>query len=340
MYHVSMKGTGSYAPCNIVTNDDLAAIVDTSDEWIRTRTGICERRITKKENTSQLAYEAGLRALEAANVPAETVELIVCATLTPDAFTPATACIVQDLLGAKRAVAYDLNAACTGFVYGIASAMQFIENGVYKNALVIGAETLSKIIDWTDRNTCVLFGDGAGAVYLERSNEESRILDLALSADGSRRELLECYAMPIKNAFMEEEPVESEAQVSAELAANSNEKIQTIHMLGGEVFKFAVKAIVGSIQEVLDKQNLTIDEIDWIVPHQANVRIIESAAKLLKTDLSKFYMNLERYGNTSSASIGIALDELIQEGKLKKGQKVLLVGFGGGMTSGSILAEW
>ena len=335
-----MKGTGSYAPCNIVTNDDLATIVDTSDEWIRTRTGICERRITKNENTSQLAYVAGLRALENAKVSAETVDLIVCATLTPDSFTPATACIVQDLLGANHAVAYDLNAACTGFVYGIATAMQFIETGVYKNALVIGAETLSKIIDWTDRNTCVLFGDGAGAVYLERSDEESCILDLVLSADGSKRELLECDAMPITNPFMEEESVDSSTQENAELVASSNVQMQTIHMLGGEVFKFAVKAIVGSIKEVLDKQNLTMDDIDWIVPHQANIRIIESAAKLLKADFGKFYMNLERYGNTSSASIAIALDELNQEGKLKKGQKVLLVGFGGGMTSGAILAEW
>lgn len=335
-----MKGTGSYAPCNIVTNDDLATIVDTSDEWIRTRTGICERRITKNENTSQLAYEAGRRALDNAKVSADTVDLIVCATLTPDSFTPATACIVQDLLGANHAVAYDLNAACTGFVYGIATAMQFIETGVYKNALVIGAETLSKIIDWTDRNTCVLFGDGAGAVYLERSEKESCILDFALSADGSKREMLECDAMPIINPFMEKEAVETSTQENVELVASSKAQLQAIHMLGGEVFKFAVKAIVGSINEVLEKQNLTMDDIDWIVPHQANIRIIESAAKLLKADFGKFYMNLERYGNTSSASIAIALDELNQEGKLKKGQKVLLVGFGGGMTSGAILAEW
>lgn len=335
-----MKGTGSYAPCNIVTNNDLVKIVDTSDEWIRTRTGICERRITKNENTSQLAYEAGLRALQNANVSADTVELIVCATLTPDSFTPATACIVQDLLGANQAVAYDINVACTGFVYGIASAMQFIENGMYMNALVIGAETLSKIIDWTDRNTCVLFGDGAGAVYLERAERGGCILDVTLSADGSKREMLECDAMPILNPFMEEEAVELPKQENVELVTSSNMKMQTIHMLGGEVFKFAVKAIVGSINKILDKQNLTMDDIDWIVPHQANIRIIESAAKSLKVDFGKFYMNLERYGNTSSASIAIALDELNQQGKLKKGQKVLLVGFGGGMTSGAILTEW
>ena len=335
-----MQGTGSYAPCNIVTNDDLAAIVDTSDEWIRTRTGICQRRITKNENTSQLAYEAGLRALQDANVTAETVELIVCATITPDAFTPATACIVQDMLGARHAVAYDLNAACTGFVYGVASAVQFIENGVYKNALVIGAETLSKLIDWEDRNTCVLFGDGAGAVYLEYTQKERGILDLTLSSDGSRRELLECYAMPVKNAFVAEEMEEPLTGDNKDLLTSGNEPKQTIQMQGGEVFKYAVKAIVTSIQEVLEKQNLSIDEIDWIIPHQANIRIIESAAKLLKVDVSKFYMNLEKFGNTSSASIGIALDELKQAGKLTKGQKILLVGFGGGMTSGAILAEW
>lgn len=335
-----MKGTGSYAPCNIVTNDDIATIVDTSDEWIRTRTGICERRITKKENTSQLAYEAGLRALQAANVSAEALDLIVCATITPDSFTPTTACIVQDMLGAKHAAAYDLNAACTGFIYGIATAVQFIENGIYKNALVIGAETLSKLVDWEDRNTCVLFGDGAGAVYLEYSQEESHILDLTLASDGSKRELLECYAMPVKNAFIEEEIQELQTGNSVDVLTSSNEPKQTIQMLGGEVFKFAVKAIVGSIQEVLNKQELTIDEIDWIVPHQANIRIIDSAAKVLKADFGKFYMNLEKYGNTSSASIGIALDELQKAGKLTKGQKVLLVGFGGGMTSGAILAEW
>lgn len=335
-----MKGTGSYAPCNIVTNDDIATIVDTSDEWIRTRTGICERRITKKENTSQLAYEAGLRALQAANVSAEALDLIVCATITPDSFTPATACIVQDMLGAKHAAAYDLNAACTGFIYGIATAVQFIENGIYKNALVIGAETLSKLVDWEDRNTCVLFGDGAGAVYLEYSQEESHILDLTLASDGSKRELLECYAMPVKNAFIEEEIQELQTGNSVDVLTSSNEPKQTIQMLGGEVFKFAVKAIVGSIQEILNKQELTIDEIDWIVPHQANIRIIDSAAKVLKADFGKFYMNLEKYGNTSSASIGIALDELQKAGKLTKGQKVLLVGFGGGMTSGAIFAEW
>lgn len=327
-----MKGTGSYTPPNVVTNHDLASIVDTSDEWIRTRTGIVNRHISAGENTSELAYEAGKRALEAAGVSGESVDIIICATVTPDNFTPATACIVQNLLGAKKAIAFDLNAACTGLMYGIATAAQFLENGVYQNALVLGAETLSKIIDWKDRNTCVLFGDGAGAVYLERSDEqEGKLLQMTLSADGSRGELLQCPAMPLQNIITTagiSEPIEQETEK------------QTVKMQGGEVFKYAVKAMVHSVNEVLTKEKITIDEIDWIVPHQANVRIIESAAKLLKAQPDKFYINLSEYGNTSSASIGLALDELSRSEKLKRGQKIILVGFGGGMTSGAILIQW
>lgn len=319
MYQVSVKGIGSYTPNHVVTNSELSKVVDTSDEWIRSRTGICERRISTDENTSELAYQAAVRALHEAQVTPGEIELIVCATLTPDAFTPATACIVQDRLGAKHAVAFDINAACTGLIYGIATAMQFLQTGMYRNAVVIGAETLSKIVDWNDRNTCVLFGDGAGAVYLERGSKDGRILDVVLSTDGSKRDMLQCDAMPMRG----------------ESIAN-----QTIRMLGGDVFKFAVKAIVLSIQELLKKQHITMEEVDWIVPHQANTRILESAAKLLQTDSSKFYRNLDRFGNTSSASIGIALDELYRSGNLVRGQKIILVGFGGGMTSGAILIEW
>lgn len=326
LYHVSVKGTGSYAPKRVVSNDDLAQIIDTSDEWIRTRTGIANRHITETENTSILAYQAAKNAIDAAKVNALDVELIIVATVSPDSFTPSTACIVQDLLGAKKAVAFDVNAACTGLVFGITIATQFIENGVYKNALVIGAETLSKLLDWNDRSTCVLFGDGASAVYLEKSVDETGIIDVVLHADGSKGSFLECKAMPIKNFL-----TESEQGLQTQ---------QHISMQGGEVFKFAVKTIFEGVREILKRQNLSLAEIDYIIPHQANIRIIESAAKLLKTDQNKFYVNLADYGNTSSASIGIALDELSRTGKLKKGQKIILVGFGGGMTSGSLLLEW
>lgn len=344
MYHISIKGTGSYAPAKVVTNHDLAKIMDTSDEWIRTRTGIQRRHISETENTSKLAYEAGKKALEMAGVNGEDLDLIVCATLTPDAFTPATACIIQDFLGARHAAAFDINAACTGLIYGMVTAAQFLQNGMYGNALVIGAETLSKLLDWSDRNTCVLFGDGAGAVYLERTTElQGVILETALTADGSKHELLECYAMPLKT-------ISDHNNKTNELSDNGivrdeNQRIHkstvsTIAMQGGEVFKFAVKAMVGSVQDVLEKNGIKIEEIDWIVPHQANVRIIESAAKLLKTEESRFFVNLSAYGNTSSASIGLALDELNRSGRLKRGQKLILVGFGGGMTSGAVLIEW
>ena len=327
LYYVNVKGTGSYVPSNCVTNHDLTKIVDTSDEWIRTRTGIEERHISVDENTSQLAYKAAVRALEFAGVSAQEVDLIICSTVTPDAFTPSTACIVQNLLGAKKAVAFDLNAACSGFVYGIAVAKQFIQSGVYKNVLVIGAEIVSKLVSWQDRNTCVLFGDGAGAVFLEQTKEKESILDFDLRADGSKGSLLECKALPVN-------PVRK-IENQDELLAKEN-----LSMQGGEVFKFAVKVMVEGIKTIVHNQNITMDDIDIIIPHQANYRIIESAAKALKVSIDRFYINLNRYGNTSSASIGIALDELNRSGKLQHGQKIILVGFGGGMTSGAVLIEW
>jgi len=325
--NVCIKGTGSYLPENIVTNQDLTKVVDTSDEWIRTRTGIEKRHISTMEPTSRLAYKAGMKALENAGTDAVDLDLIIVSTVTPDAFTPATACIVQSLLKAKKAAAMDVNAACTGLIYGMTMASQFIQTGMYRNALVIGAETLSKIVDWKDRNTCVLFGDGAGAVYLERAKvDEGHILQYTLAADGSRGELLECSAIPVNEAGI--------------FADEIHNRMGTIEMQGGEVFKFAVKAMVSAVVKVLKQEKIKMDDVAWVIPHQANIRIIESAAKSLKTPLDKFYVNLNKYGNTSSASIGIALDELNQSGKLKRGQKVILVGFGGGMTSGAVLVEW
>ena len=323
MYHVVIKGTGSCVPNHIMKNEDLAAIVDTSDEWIRTRTGIESRHISIKENTSDLAYESAKRACDMAGVTTESVELIICATLTPDYFTPSTACVVQDLLGAKNAVAFDINAACSGFVYAITVAKQFIASGVYKNAVVIGSETLSKLLDWDDRTTCVLFGDGAGAVYLEQSQDELGVGTSILHADGSKRELLVSDAMPVRNECV------------------SHAKAKTrINMIGGEVFKFAVKTIVTGIKEVLKSEDMSLSKIRWIIPHQANIRIIEAAAKLLGTSMDQFYVNLSKYGNTSSASIAIALDELARNNMLDDGDDIILVGFGGGMTSGAMLVHW
>lgn len=320
--NVVLRGTGSYVPDNIVTNEDLAKIVDTTDEWIRTRTGIEARRISKKENTSDLAYMAAQRALEHVGVGSEKVELIICATMSPDSFMPSTACIVQEKLGAVNAAAFDLSAACTGFIYAIAVATQFIKTGMYKNALVIGAETLSKLLDWEDRSTCVLFGDGAGAVYLENSDDKDHIKCISLHADGRKKDLLVCSALPMEGT------------------ENNTEPSHTITMQGGEVFKFAVKTIVDNINEILNQAALRIQDIKWIIPHQANIRIIEHAAKLLEVSTDKFYVNVQDYGNTSAASIGIALDELVKANELKEGDKVILIGFGGGMTSGAILLEW
>lgn len=327
MIHVAVKGTGSHVPDNIISNDDLSKLVDTSDEWIKTRTGIENRRISKTENTSQMAYKAAKRALERAHVSPSEVELIICATITPDSFTPSTACILQDLLGASKAVAFDLSAACTGFIYGISVASQFIRTGTYKNAVVIGAEALSKVVDWSDRSTCVLFGDGAGAVYLEGSEEETGIIDLELTTDGSKRDLLVCTGLPLNSTDMS-----NEATIGA--------TVGTLMMQGGDVFKFAVKTIVDYVNEFLKKHNLDMSDIKTIFPHQANIRIIEAAAKMLRVPMDKFYVNLQNYGNTSSASIGLALDEASRKGLIQPKDKVILVGFGGGMTSGAILLEW
>jgi 3-oxoacyl-[acyl-carrier-protein] synthase-3 len=322
--NVIITGTGSYTPINVMTNDDLAKVVDTSDEWIRSRTGILERRISTGENTSDLAYKACLNALEDSNEKAENIDLIICATMSPDNFMPSTAAIVQGKLGATKAVAFDLSAACTGFVYALTTAAQFIKTGMYKKALVIGAETISKLLDWEDRATCVLFGDGAGAVVLSSSDSENSFIATHLTTDGTKGDMLKCLTTPISNTYV---------------VADKDSK-SVITMNGGDVFKFAVKTIVDNIKKVLEVSGYTMEDIKYIVPHQANIRIIDFAAKLLKVPNDKFYSNLHKFGNTSAASIGIALDELSKTGKLNKGDKLILVGFGAGMTSGAILLEW
>ncbi|MBU3208200.1 ketoacyl-ACP synthase III [Clostridium algidicarnis] len=324
MSEVKIIGTGSYIPKGITTNDDLSKWVDTSDEWISSRTGIKERRLSIGENTSELASKSAIDALKDANMKAEDIELIIVATITSDSFTPSTACMVQESIGAFNAVAFDISAACSGFIFGLNTAYQFIKAGQMKNALVIGAEVLSKIVDFKDRNTCVLFGDGAGAAILKASNKQG-ILYNNIGSDGiNGKDSLNCTAVQLSNPYTRVEKKEE----------------SFISMNGKEVFRFAVKIIPKSIEQILKYTNNRLEDIKYIIPHQANLRIVEFAAKKLKVDIEKFYVNLDRYGNTSSASIPIALDEMNKNGLLKKGDKIILVGFGGGLTWGSTLIKW
>lgn len=324
MRHAMIAGTGSYLPEHEMTNDDIAKLVETSDEWIVSRTGIKARRVSTGENTSDLAYKAAQLALDKAGLTAKEIDLIICATISPDSFMPSVACIVQERLGADKAAAFDLTAACSGLVYAMATATAFIENGIYHNILVIGAETLSKALDWSDRSTCVLFGDGAGAMVLTASDQCRGIMSFNLLSDGSKQDYLCLPALPLTNPFIEKGDILS----------------PTISMKGQEVFKFAVRSIADHIKTVLSKASLVGEDIKYIITHQANLRIIEHAAKFAGIPVEKFYTNLDRYGNTSAASIGIALDEMVQRNMLASGDKVMLVGFGGGMTSGAILLEW
>ncbi len=323
--HATVIGTGSYVPDNRMTNEDLSKIVETTDEWITTRTGIKERRISTGENTSDLAYKAAAKAIEKAGIDAKEIDLIICATITPDSFMPSVACIVQDRIGAIRAAAFDLTAACTGLIYGMVTAASFIESGMYQKVLVIGAEVLSKVLDWKDRSTCVLFGDGAGAVILAATNQRRGILSTNLTSDGSKQSYLSLPAVELINPFVKKERDETSSVVT---------------MKGQEVFKYAVRSVIENIKTVLNQAILTEEDIKYIIPHQANFRIIEQAAKSCGIPIDKFYINLDRYGNTSAATIGIALDEMVQKNQLASGDKLILLGFGAGMTSGAVLLEW
>jgi 3-oxoacyl-[acyl-carrier-protein] synthase-3 len=324
MRHAIIIGTGSYVPENIMTNDDIAKLVDTSDEWIASRTGIRARRISTGENTSDLAYKAANKALQNANIEARELDLIICATITPDSFMPSVACIVQERLGAANAAAFDLTAACTGLIYGMASATAFIESGMYKNIMIIGAETISKALDWTDRSTCVLFGDGAGAVVMQASDVNNGVMAVHLVSDGSKQDYLCLPAFELTNPYI----------------PRKDDYKPTISMKGQEVFKFAVRSITDHIKVVLEKASLREEDIKYIVTHQANCRIIEHAARTSGITIDKFFINIDRYANTSAATIGIALDEMVEKNLLQSGDKVILVGFGAGMTSGAILVEW
>jgi 3-oxoacyl-[acyl-carrier-protein] synthase-3 len=326
MNKVQVIGTGSYAPSRIVTNQDLSLIVDTSDEWISSRTGIGERRISEGEDTSVMATKAAIKAIERSNIQLEDIDLIIVATITPDCFTPATACIVQNNINAVNATCFDISAACSGFVYGLDIATQFIRTGAANIVLVVGAETLSKIIDWKDRSTCVLFGDGAGAAVL-RSSDREGILSIYNGSEGNKGHALTCSAVPVNNPYV--------------LEKNTNILFKDkVHMDGREVFKFAVRTIIHGIETLLKGAKCSLEDIKYIVPHQANYRIIEAAAKRLCVNEEKFYINLDKYGNTSSASIAIALDEMVEKKLLQKGDKILLIGFGGGLTYGGVIIEW
>ena len=321
---IGILGTGSYVPEKILTNDDLAKIVETSDEWIRTRTGIEERRIAAPEEaTSDLSYIAAERAIENAGVDKDEIGLVIVATMTPDHAAASTAAIVQNRLGIDAA-AFDLSAACTGFVYAYSTAYSFIKAGIYKKVLVIGAETMSRVIDWKDRNTCVLFGDGAGAVVLGEV-ENGGHLAVHLTADGSgASELL----VPSSGSRL---PVTEETILNKDIYLKMN---------GREIFKFAVRVFPETVEDVLKQVNMTADDIDVFIPHQANIRLIESIAKRFKQPMEKCYVNLQKYGNTSAATIPLALDEANRGGKLRKGDKIVATGFGGGLTYGSMLIEW
>ncbi|MBI4574195.1 MAG: ketoacyl-ACP synthase III [candidate division NC10 bacterium] len=320
-------GTGSYAPAKVLTNADLATLVDTSDEWIRTRTGISERRMTTgAEATSDLAYQAALRALAAANVDVADVDMILVATVTPDMFFPATACVLQDRLEARRASAMDISAACSGFIYGLAVADGLLRLGTFRTILLVGAETLTKIVNWKDRNTCVLFGDGAGAVVLRAGEGPRGILSTHLFADGAKGPQLMIPGGGSRHPI-------SHQMVEEGLAA-----IQMSN--GNEVFKVAVRAMEDAALTALKYNSLDISDIDLLVPHQANLRIINAVGQRLGLPEEKVCVNIQRYGNTSAASIPLALDEAVLAGRVKAGDLLLLCAFGGGLTWGSAVIRW
>ncbi len=318
--HSKIIGTGSYLPAKVLTNFDLEKIVDTSHDWIVSRSGIVERHIADdKELTSDLALQASLRAIEAAGISADEIDLVIVATTTPDQVFPSTACILQDKLGIKnRGAAFDMQAVCGGFVYAMNTADLYIRGGQARTALVVGAEVLSRILDWNDRTTCVLFGDGAGAVVL-RASENPGVITGKLHADGSHRDMLKAEGN-IRNG---------EVQGDA-----------FIKMEGQAVFKFAVKVLSDVVEEVLAENRLQGSDIDWLVPHQANIRIMEATAKKLGLSMDNVIVTVATHGNTSAASIPLALDTAVRDGRIKTGQNIILEAVGGGFTWGAVLIKW
>lgn len=322
---VGIAGTGSYVPPRVLTNLDLEKMVDTSDDWIRTRTGIRERRIADPEvATSDLGEAAARAALESAGVGPADIDLVIVATVTPDTAFPSTASILQQRLDIPRPTAFDLNVGCTGFVYGLAVAREMIATGAYQRALIIGSETLSRITDWNDRSTCVLFGDGSGAAVVSPVTEGG-ILAYSLGNDGTNAEALKLRAGG------------SRMPTTPETVAG---RLHYLTMNGPEVFKFAVRALTDSCEEAVARAGLSMSDMDVVIPHQANMRIIEAAVRRLNIPSERFICNLDRYGNTSAASIPIALDETVREGRIKRGDHVLLSSFGAGLSWGSMVIRW
>ncbi len=329
---IKITGTGSALPEKIVTNFDLEKLVETSDEWIQKRTGIAERRISDGETVSTLAADACRKALEMAGKSAEDVDLILVATCSPELLLPCCACQVQELIGASGAAAFDLNAACSGFLFALNTAYAYLHSGICQNVLGVGSEVLSKLVDWKDRGTCILFGDGAGAAFVEASAEDivrsngrrAGLECMVQGSDGAKGMVLSCAERAVNNAFTAVRQTDS----------------PYIHMDGQEVYKFATKQVPACIQEALDKADLAADDVDWFLLHQANVRIIESVAKRLKVDIARFPMNIHRIGNMSSATIPVLLDEQNRSGSIREGDRLVLSGFGAGLTYGASILVW
>lgn len=326
MIHARIIGTGSYAPKKILTNHDLEKMVDTSDEWITERTGIKERRIADRhQTTSDLAYEASKKALKAAGLDPKDIDLIIAATTTPDMVMPNLGCRIQEKLGAKKAAAFDVYAACSGFIYGLSIASAFIRSGVYSNILLVGAELLSRFVDWQDRATCVLFGDGAGAAVLQRHEGRRGVLSTHLHSDGAYGDFLYVPAGGTLHP-----PTQETVQ----------KRMHYIKMKGNETFKVAVRALEDVVQEAIEHNKIRPEDIDLFVPHQANLRIIQAMAKRLNMPMEKVVVTIHKYGNTSAASIPMALDEAVREGRVKDNDLLLFEAFGGGLTWASALVKW
>ena len=321
---IRIIGTGSYLPKKVADNHFLSTIVDTDDEWIRQRTGIKERHLSNgKEGTTYMATHAAEAALENAGITADELDMIIVATVSADTYVPSTSCQVQGAIGAIRATCFDLNAACSGFLFAMNTAYAYIEMGMAKTILIIGAETLSREVDWSDRSSCILFGDGAGAAIMRQEEGKGGLIASVTGSDGSQGDVLTCKGRGIQNPFHQ-----------------SKRKKDYLRMEGQAVFRFAVTMVPRCIKQILKKTGYDTEDIKFFVLHQANVRILERIAKRLKVDIDKFPMNLDRYGNTSSASIPILLDELNRNNLLEPGDKIVLSGFGGGLTWGAVLIEW
>lgn len=330
MFGINIIGTGSYAPELKITNDDMAKIVETNDEWITTRTGIKSRHYTNGETTWKIGLKAAEKAVEAAGISPEEIGLVIFSTITSDFSTPSCACLVQDAIGAKNAAAFDLNAACSGFVYSLDTAKRFLQtDDDLKYVLVVSAEVLSRIIDFNDRSTCILFGDGAGAVVVGRSD---KMYSSYLSADGSGGKVLYATANFPTHPFRTND--------ADDFGEGMDRQDGYLFQDGKEVYKFATKALPTASSKAAEKIGFDIKDADWFIPHQANIRIIETAAKNFGVSMDKFIINLDKYGNTSSASMPIAFDEAVRDGRIKKGQKLCFVGFGAGLTMGAIICEY